>query len=108
MSLDGTAGRGVRLGRRAAVAVWTRNAATLLGAGVPLERTLTFTADHAAHDGLAAALRQVRRAVQEGSTLADALARQPAYFPPMVVAMVSAGEASGALDAVFERLSSHL
>ena len=108
MSLGGAEGRGPRLGRRAAVAVWTRNAATLLGAGVPLERTLTFTADHAAHDGLATALRQVRRAVQEGSTLADALARQPAFFPPVVVAMVSAGEASGALDVVFERLSAHL
>ena len=102
----GRAGR--RLGRRAAVALWTRNAATLLGAGVALDRALAFTAEHAAHDGLAEAVRQVRRAVQGGASLADALAQQPRYFDPLFVAMVSAGESSGALEIVFERLSEHL
>src|SRR5580700_8250967 len=64
---------GRRLGRRAAVVLWTRNAATLLSAGVPLDRALAFTGQHAGHDGLAAAVREVRRSVQGGSTLADAL-----------------------------------
>ncbi len=99
---------GRRLGRRAAVALWTRNAATLLGAGVPLDRALAFTAQHASHDGLAEAVRQARRAVQGGASLADALAQQPRYFDPLFVAMVSAGESSGALEIVFERLSEHL
>src|SRR2546422_9855510 len=105
----GPAGRaGRRLGRRAAVALWTRNAATLLGAGVALDRALAFTAEHAAHDGLAEAVRQVRRAVQEGASLADALARHPRYFDPLFVAMVSAGQSSGALEIVFDLLSEHL
>ena len=99
---------GRRLGRRAAVTLWTRNAATLLGAGVPLDRTLAFTAQHAGHDGLAETVRQVRRALQGGASLADALAQHPRYFDPLFVAMVSAGESSGALDVVFERLSEHL
>lgn len=99
---------GRRLGRRAAVAVWTRNAATLLGAGVPLDRTLAFTAQHAGHDGLAEAVRQARRAVQGGASLADALGQHPRYFDPLFLAMVSAGESSGALELVFERLSEHL
>src|SRR5207245_1704940 len=99
---------GRRLGRRAAVALWTRNAGTLLGAGVPLDRALAFTAQHAGHDGLAEAVRQVRRAVQAGTSLADALAQHPRYFDPLFVAMVAAGEASGALEIVFERLSEHL
>jgi type II secretory pathway component PulF len=97
-----------RLGRRAAVVLWTRNAATLLSAGVPLDRALAFTAQHAGHDGLAEAVRQVRRAVQGGSTLADALARQPRYFDALFVVMVSAGESSGALDVVFAQLSQQL
>src|SRR5437870_145479 len=97
-----------RLGRRAAVTLWTRNAATLLGAGVPLDRALAFTAQYASHTGLAETVRQVRRAVQGGSSLADALARHPRYFDPLFVTMVSAGEASGALDVVFARLSEHL
>ena len=105
---DGVARAGRRLGRRAAVALWTRNVATLLGAGVPLDRALAFTAQHASHDGLAEAVRQVRRAVQEGASLADALARHPRYFDPLFVAMVSAGESSGALEIVFDRLSEHL
>ena len=97
-----------RLGRRAAVTLWTRNAATLLGAGVPLDRALAFTAQYASHTGLAETVRQVRRAVQGGASLADALARHPRYFDPLFTAMVSAGEASGALDVVFARLSEHL
>ena len=105
---DSVARGGRRLGRRAAAALWTRNVATLLGAGVPLDRALAFTAQHASHDGLAEAVRQARRAVQEGASLADALARHPRYFDPLFVAMVSAGESSGALEIVFDRLSEHL
>ena len=104
----GRAGKGARLGRHAAVTVWTRNVATLLAAGVPLDRALAFTAEHAGHAGLSDALRQARRAVQGGSALADALARHPTYFTSVYAAMVAAGEASGTLDTVFERLSEHL
>ncbi len=104
----GAARAGRRLGRRTAVALWTRNAATLLGAGVPLDRALAFTAQHAGHDGLAEAVRQVRRAVQGGASLADALGQHPRYFDPLFVAMVAAGESGGVLEVVFERLSEHL
>jgi general secretion pathway protein F len=99
---------GRRLGRRAAVALWTRNAATLLAAGVPVDRVLAFTAQHTEHEGLAATVREVRRAVREGMGIADALATHGRYFDPLFVAMVSAGESSGALEIVFERLSEQL
>ncbi|HEX4629034.1 MAG TPA: type II secretion system F family protein [Gemmatimonadales bacterium] len=97
-----------QLGRRAAVMLWTRNTAALLGAGVPLDRALAFAAQHTAHAGLADAVRQVRRLVQGGASLADAIAQHPRYFDALFVAMISAGETSGALDIVFERLSEHL
>ena len=97
-----------RLSRRAAVALWTRTAATLLGAGVPLDRVLAFTAAQAGHDGLAEALRDIRRSVQRGASFAEALGHHPRYFDPLFAAMVSAGEASGALEIVFERLADHL
>jgi general secretion pathway protein F len=99
---------GKRLSRGAAVALWTRTAATLIGAGMPIDRVLAFTAQHASHEGLADAVRQARRAVQSGSGLADALGRHPEYFDPLFVAMVSAGESSGALDVVFDQLSRQL
>lgn len=100
--------RAGRLSRRAAVALWTRTAATLLGAGVPLDRVLAFTAAQAGHAGLAQTLRDVRRSVQRGVSFAEALSLHSRYFDPLFVAMVSAGEASGALEVVFERLADHL
>jgi general secretion pathway protein F len=100
--------RGRRVGRRAAVALWTRSTATLLGAGVPLDRALGFGSAHLGHAGLEAALREVRRDVRNGRALAEALGRQGRYFDPLYVATVSAGESTGALDAVFERLADHL
>jgi type II secretory pathway component PulF len=99
---------GRRLGRRAAVTLWARNAATLLAAGVPVDRVLAFTAQHTEHDGLATALRTVRRGVREGRGIADSLAAHGQYFDPLFVAMVAAGESSGALEVVFERVSEQL
>ena len=102
------AGTTRRLNRRTAVALWTRSAATLLSAGVPLDRALQFTIQHAGHEGLAEALREIRREIQSGVSFADALGRHPRYFAPVFVAMVAAGESSGALDLVLQRLSQHL
>ena len=96
------------LGRHAAVTLWSRTAATLLGAGVPLDRVLAFTVDHAGNQQLALALRQIRRRVQGGASLADAFAEHPRLFSPLIIAMVAAGESTGALDVVFERISEHL
>jgi type II secretory pathway component PulF len=53
-------------------------------------------------------LREVRRSVQGGASLADALGYHPRYFSPLVVAMVEAGEASGALEIVFQQIADHL
>ena len=97
-----------RLSHRAAVTLWSRSAATLLGAGLPLDRVLAFTAAHAGHTDFSKALRQVRRAVQGGASLADAMAQHPRYFDPLFVATVSAGESSGALETVFNQVSEHL
>jgi type II secretory pathway component PulF len=101
-------GRRFRLGVRAALTLWARNTATLLAAGLPLDRALGFTADYLGNDSVREALRRVRREVQGGSSLADALSAQPTVFNPMFAAMTSAGEATGQLDLVFERLAEHL
>jgi len=104
----GAKGRRSFVGRRAAVTVWTRDVSILLGAGLPLDRVLAVTAEHATHPGLADVVRDVRRAVQGGAALAEALGRHPRYFPGVMTAMVSAGEASGALETVFEQLAEHM
>jgi type II secretory pathway component PulF len=100
--------RGRRPGRRAALALWTRSMATLLGAGVPLDRALGFSGAHAGHRGLSEVVREVRRSVQDGAGLADSLARHPRYFDDLFNATIAAGESTGALDAVLERLADHV
>jgi len=97
-----------RLPRAVAVAVWARNFATLVGATVPVDRALGLTADESPHQGLAAAVRAVRRDVREGGGMADAMQQHPEYFPPVACAMVAAGEASGALDTVLGQLADYL
>ena len=94
--------------RAAAVALFARTLGTLLDAGVPLERALAFCAEQAAHPGVATALVDVRQAVREGSALAPALARHPTVFGPLVVALLGAGEAAGALAVAADRLAAHL
>ncbi len=96
------------LGRRTAVTAWARDVATLLEAGVPLDRILRVTAEHTTHPGLAGVLGEVRRSVQGGTAFSEALARHPGYFPQVMVAMGSAGEASGALDRVMGQVAVHL
>jgi general secretion pathway protein F len=102
------AGRKSRMSTGAALALWARNTATLLGAGLPLDESLRFTTDFAGNVTVSEALRRLRRQLQGGTDLADALAAQPRVFSPIFSAMVSAGQATGQLDLVFGRLAAHL
>ena len=87
------------------VAVITRQLSTLLHAGVTLVEALTALVDQTDKDRLKRALSDVKQRVNEGSSLADALAQHPRIFGTLYVNMVRAGEASGALDAVLARLA---
>ncbi|HEX7127194.1 MAG TPA: type II secretion system inner membrane protein GspF [Thermodesulfobacteriota bacterium] len=103
------AGRpGRRAGRRVSatdLAVTTRQLATLVGAAVPLVESLRALADQVEHPTLKPVLARVRERVNEGASLADALADHPRIFTPLYVNMVRSGEASGALDIVLGRLA---
>ena len=84
---------------------FSEEVATLLGAGITLERALEITADVAETKADAAACRQVLRAVRSGEGFADALESQPGRYSRLYTSMVRAGEAAGALPAVMERLA---
>ena len=96
------------MGRGPALSLFTRTVATMLGAGVALDRAVAFAASQARHPAVAEAAQQVHQAVREGASLADSMARHPAIFSPLTVAMVAAGEESGALDESMVRLADHL
>jgi general secretion pathway protein F len=87
------------------VAITTRQLATLLGAGVTLVDALSALVDQVEKDRLKRVLSDVKQRVNEGSSLADALALHQKIFGPLYVNMIRAGEHSGALDAVLLRLA---
>jgi general secretion pathway protein F len=87
------------------VAILTRQLSTLLHAGVTLVDALTALVDQTEKERLKRIVSEVKTRVNEGSSLADALAQHGRVFGNLYVNMVRAGEASGALDAVLARLA---
>jgi len=97
--------RGVSAGE---LALLTRQLATLLHSGVPLVEALSALIEQVDKQQLQNALTQTRDKVNEGTSFADALRAHPKLFESLYVNMVAAGEASGTLDVVLERLADHL
>ncbi|HIP83053.1 MAG TPA: type II secretion system protein GspF, partial [Desulfocapsa sulfexigens] len=87
------------------VHVFTRQLATLLGAGIPLINALASLIDQSTTPALKRVLAQIRDSVNEGSTLTNSLAKHPRLFSNIYINMVRSGEASGSLDIVLERLA---
>ncbi len=90
--------------RKVAVAKFTRTLATLISGGVPIIEGLNICARIAGNKIIEIAIFQTIEAIKEGETIAAPLERQ-AIFPPMVVQMIDVGEASGALDAMLEKIA---
>lgn len=96
-----------RVGTRE-IAVSTQQLAVLLRSGIPLVEALTALIDQLDQPELKAAFTDTRDKVNEGINFADALRNHPKYFEDLYVNMVAAGEASGTLEAVLQRLSEFL
>jgi len=88
--------------------VWTRQLAGLVGSGLPLERALTALADEAEDPRQRELVSHLKSEVNAGSAFARALATAPREFDEIYRAVVAAGEQSGALGAVLERLADDL
>ena len=85
--------------------VATRQLATLLGAGIPLVSALNGLIEQTTNKTLQTIISQIKDSVNEGNSLTSALAEHPRLFSRIYVNMVRAGEASGSLDVVLERLA---
>ena len=92
-------------GRRRDVLFFTQELSTLLNATVPVDRALTITGELTEHPHFRFIVLDILRVLKGGKSLADSLAVHPDYFSDLFVNMVRAGEASGNLAAVFERLA---
>jgi len=108
----GRKGEGLRFTRgvfsATGLAVWTRQIAGLVGSGLPLERALTALSDEAEDPKQRELVAHLRSEVNAGSPFARALASAPREFDEVYRGVVAAGEQSGALGQVLERLADDL
>ena len=90
--------------RKIAVARFTRTLGTLITSGVPILEGLAITARTSGNAVLERALMKVRKSVEEGRTIVDPL-RESGVFPNMVTQMIGVGEATGAMDAMLQKIA---
>lgn len=89
-----------------ALTIFTRELATLLRAGEPVERAMALIAEETGDQALGEALKRVVTAVRGGRSLAQAIDVEPQHFPRVYVGMVGAGEATGQLHQSLDEIAS--
>src|SRR5918997_713880 len=90
------------------LSIFTRQFSVMIDAGLPLVQCLEILAQQQENKHFAQVLMQVRQDVEEGSTLAAAMARHPRVFDQLYANMVEAGETGGILDLILQRLSTFI
>lgn len=108
---DGVHRRGLfgkRVFSATTLAIWTRQLAGLVSSGLPLERALTAMADEADSESQHHLVASLRAEVNAGASFARALAQHPGEFSDIFTAVIAAGEQSGHLGRVLERLADDL
>jgi len=85
--------------------IFTRQLSAMVGAGVPLLRSLSSLEQHSESPALKTILGNIINSIEGGSSLGDALAKHPETFNDVYVNMVRAGEAAGILDEILKRLA---
>jgi type IV pilus assembly protein PilC len=89
------------------LAIMSRQAATMISAGLPLLRALHILSEQTENKKLAGLLSEVAQDVETGGALSDSLARHPVDFPPLMVSMIRAGETGGFLEGSLEALATN-
>jgi len=91
--------------KKVEISRFTRQFATMIGAGLPMVQCLEIMSSQVENKELARIINDVKESVQGGSTLADSLGKHPKVFDPLYANMVEAGEMGGALDTILVRLA---
>jgi len=85
--------------------LFSRQLSTLLGAGIPLLRGLDVLSEQTEKKRIKEVTNTIKKDIEGGSSLADALSRHPEVFPALYVSMIQAGETAGTLDEILDRLA---
>ena len=90
------------------IVVFTRQLGTMIDAGLPIVRSLSILAHQATNKKFGAVVQQLKEDVESGSTLTQTLRKHPKMFDDLFVNMIAAGEGSGLLDTILQRLAAHM
>jgi type IV pilus assembly protein PilC len=90
------------------IAIFARQFATMIGAGVPLVRCLNILSDQVENPRMQEIIAQIRSDVEAGMTFSKSLEKHPKVFSNLFVNLVKAGEAGGVLDEILDRLANYL
>ena len=90
------------------VTIFSRQFATVIAAGLPVVQSLNILQRQADKQGMKEALNKVRQDVETGLPLSDAIAKFPRIFNKLYVYLVRAGEVSGNLDGILERVATYM
>jgi type IV pilus assembly protein PilC len=94
--------------KRRAVAIFTRQLATMIDAGLPLVQSLEILSQQQESPLFKGVIREIREDVEGGSTFAGALKKHPVTFDDLYTNLVVAGEEGGILDAILTRLANYI
>lgn len=89
------------------IAVFTRQMATMMKAGVPLVQSFDIVSDSADHKSMSELILKLRDEVASGTSFAAALRKQPKYFDDLFCNLVESGEQSGALETMLDRVATY-
>lgn len=89
------------------LSVFCRQFVSMVSAGVTILDALTMLSTQTENKAMAKAVEGIELEIEKGETMAHAMELYPKIFPPIMISMVAAGEASGKLDVAFERMSEH-
>ena len=85
--------------------VFTRQLATLIGAGLPLSQSLNTVLEQTENKKLQSIVQEITASVEGGKTLSESFSKYPSVFDPVFLALVGAGELSGTLDESLQRVA---
>jgi type IV pilus assembly protein PilC len=103
--VSGGGGGGVKLDD---LVVFSRQLATMVNAGIPLVGSLDALQEQIENKSFKVVIRRVRDDIEGGSSLSESLSRQPNVFSPFFINMVKAGESSGNLDEILDRVAVYM
>jgi type IV pilus assembly protein PilC len=89
------------------IAIFTRQLATMMKAGIPLVQAFTIVADGTEHDGMRKLINDLRTDVASGINIADALSKHPRQFDELFCCLVASGENSGTLETMLDRVATY-